>query len=42
MAGSKDHSDVSLSNIIEPTMKTLSAEGQQEFEEYKGQLIKEA
>jgi hypothetical protein len=26
MAGSKDNSDVSLSNIIEPTMETLSAE----------------
>lgn len=42
MAGSKDHSDVSPNNIIVPTMETLSAEEQQEFEEYMEQLIKEA
>jgi protease II len=42
MVGSKDSSDVSPSIIIEPTMKTLSAEDQQEFEEHKEQLIKEA
>jgi hypothetical protein len=42
MAGSRDHSDVSPSNIIEPTMEILSAEDQYEFEEHKEQLIKEA
>jgi hypothetical protein len=42
MAGSKDSSDVSPSNIIESTMETLLAEDQQEFEEHKHQLIKEA
>jgi hypothetical protein len=42
MASSKDSSDVSPNNIIEPTWKTLSAEEQLEFEEHKEQLIKEA
>jgi hypothetical protein len=42
MAGSKDSFDVSPSNIIEPTMETLLAEDQQEFEEHKEQQIKEA
>jgi hypothetical protein len=42
MVGSKDNSDVSLSNNIEPTMETLSAEDHQEFEEHKEKLIKEA
>jgi hypothetical protein len=42
MAGSKDSSDVSSNNIIEPTMETLSAEYQQEFEEHNEQSIKEA
>jgi hypothetical protein len=42
MANSKNNSDVSLSNIIEPAMKNLSAEYQQEFEEHKERLIKEA
>ena len=42
MAGSKDSSDVSTSNIIEPTWETLSAEEQLEFEEHEKQLIKEA
>jgi hypothetical protein len=37
-----NHYDVSPSNIIEPTMETLSAEDRQEFEEHKEQLIKEA
>jgi hypothetical protein len=41
MAGSKDHSDFSPSNIIEPIMETLSAEDQQEFKEHTEQLIKE-
>jgi hypothetical protein len=40
MVGSKDSSDVSPNNIIEPTMETLPAEDQQEFEEHKEQLIK--
>jgi hypothetical protein len=42
MTSSKDHSNVSLSNIIETTMETLSTEDRQEFEEHKKQLIKEA
>jgi hypothetical protein len=42
MAGNKDNSHISLNNIIEPTINSLSAEGQQEFEEHKKQLIKEA
>jgi hypothetical protein len=42
MVGSKDHSDVSTSNIIEPTMETLSTKDQQEFKEHKEQLINEA
>jgi hypothetical protein len=42
MVGSKDSSDVLPSNIIEPTMETLSAEDQQEFEEHKEQTIEEA
>jgi hypothetical protein len=41
MADLKDNSDVSPRNIIEPTMETLSAEDQQEFEEHKEQLIKD-
>jgi hypothetical protein len=43
MAGSKDSSDVSPSNIIEPTCETLPAEEQLEFEEHQafdnGRLI---
>jgi hypothetical protein len=42
MAGLKDSSDVSPSNIIEPTMETLSTEDEQEFEEHKEHLITEA
>jgi hypothetical protein len=42
MVGSKDSSDVSPNNIIEPTWGTLLSEEQQEFEEHKEQLIKEA
>jgi protease II len=42
MVGSKDSSDISTSNIIEPTWETLSAEEQLEFEEHQEQLIKEA
>jgi hypothetical protein len=34
MVGSKDHTDVSLSNIMKPTLESLSAEDQQRFEEY--------
>jgi hypothetical protein len=41
MTGLKDSSDISHSNIIEPTMETLSAEDQGEFEEHKEQQIKE-
>jgi hypothetical protein len=42
MAGSKDSSEVSTSNIIKPTWETLSAEEQLLFEERQDQLIKEA
>jgi hypothetical protein len=42
MAGSRVSSEVSLSNIIEPTWKTLSADEQLQFEEHKEQLIQEA
>jgi hypothetical protein len=42
MAGSRDSSDISPSNIIEPTWKTLSADEQLQFEEHKEQLIQEA
>jgi hypothetical protein len=42
MVSSKDNSDVSPNNIIKPTMETLSVEDQQEFEEHKEQVIKEA
>jgi hypothetical protein len=42
MTGSKGNSYVSPSNVMEPTMETLSAEDQQEFEEHKEQLITEA
>jgi hypothetical protein len=34
MTGSKDSSNVSPSNIIEPTWQTLLAEEQLEFEEH--------
>jgi hypothetical protein len=34
MVVSKDSTDVSTSNIIEPTWETLSAEEQLEFEEH--------
>jgi hypothetical protein len=42
VADPRDSSDVSPSNIIEPTWETLSAEEQLEFEEHQEQLIKEA
>jgi hypothetical protein len=42
MAGSRDNSDISPNNIIEPTWKTLSADEQLQFEEHKEQLIQEA
>jgi hypothetical protein len=41
MVGSRDHSDVSPSNIIKLTLEVLSAEDQQEFKEHKEHLIKE-
>lgn len=41
MATSKDNSDVSPNNIIEPTLETLLAEDRWEFEEHTEQLIKE-
>jgi hypothetical protein len=42
MAGSRDSSEVSPSNIIEPTWETLSADKQLQFEEHKEQMIQEA
>jgi hypothetical protein len=42
MAGSKDSSEVSASNIITPTWETLPAEEQLLFEERQEQLIREA
>jgi hypothetical protein len=42
MAGSRDSSEVSPSNIIEPTWETLSVDKQLKFEEHKEQLIQEA
>jgi hypothetical protein len=42
MAGSKDSSEVSTSNIITPTWETLPAEEHLLFEERQEQLIQEA
>jgi hypothetical protein len=42
MVGSMDRTNVFLSNIVKPTLENLSAEDQQQFEDYKRQLIKEA
>jgi hypothetical protein len=42
MVGSRDSSDISPSNIIEPTWETLSADEQLQFEEHKEQMIQEA
>jgi hypothetical protein len=42
MAGSKDSSEVSASNIIKPTWETLSAEEHLMFEECQEQLTWEA
>jgi hypothetical protein len=42
MAGSKDSSKVSASNIIMPTWETLPDEEQLLFEERQEQLIREA
>jgi hypothetical protein len=42
MAGSRDSSEVSPSNIIEPTWETLPTDEQLQFEEHKEQMIQEA
>lgn len=42
MASSEDHSEVSPSNIVKPTLENLSTENQQELEDYKRQLSVEA
>jgi DNA replication initiation complex subunit (GINS family) len=42
MAGSKDSSKISTSNIITPTWETLTTEEQLLFEERQEQLIQEA
>jgi hypothetical protein len=39
MAGSRDSSEVSHSNIIEPTWETLPADEQLQFEEHKERMI---
>jgi hypothetical protein len=33
MVGSKDHTDVSTTNIIKPTMEIVSADGQHHFDD---------
>jgi hypothetical protein len=42
LVGSRDSSEVSPSNIIEPTWETLLADEQLQFEEHKEQMIQEA
>jgi hypothetical protein len=42
MAGSRDSSDISPSNIIESTWDTLPADEQLQFEEHKEQMIQVA
>jgi hypothetical protein len=42
MASSRDSSEVSPGNIIEPTWETLSTDEQLQFEEHKEQPIQEA
>ena len=42
MVGSRDNSNVSHNNIIEPTWETLPADEQIQFKEHKEQLIQEA
>jgi hypothetical protein len=34
MAGSKDHTDISLDNILKPTVESLMTKGQQQYENY--------
>jgi hypothetical protein len=41
MAGSRNSSDISPSNIIEPTWEIFPADEQLQFEEHKEQLIQE-
>jgi hypothetical protein len=42
MAGSRDSSNISPSNIIEPTWETLPVDEQLQFEEHKEHMIQEA
>jgi hypothetical protein len=37
MAGSKDHTNISLDNILKPTIESLTAEGQQQYGDYMRQ-----
>jgi hypothetical protein len=37
MVGSKNHTDISSDNILKPTVKSLTAEGQQYYEDYMRQ-----
>jgi hypothetical protein len=34
MAGSKDHNDISPDNILKPTIESLTADEQQQYEDY--------
>jgi hypothetical protein len=34
MVGSKDHTDISLDNILKPTVESLTADKQQQYEDY--------
>jgi hypothetical protein len=34
MAASKDHTDIPPNNILKPTVKILTIEGQQHYEDY--------
>jgi hypothetical protein len=37
MAGSKDHTDISPDNILKPAVESLTADEQQQYEDYKRQ-----
>jgi hypothetical protein len=37
MVGSKDHTDISLDNILKPAVESLTTEGQQHYEDYMRQ-----
>ena len=37
MAGSKDHTDISPDNILKPAVESLTADEQQQYEDYMRQ-----